>query len=156
MSTWLITPRCLRKGLLFIFQVDSFTALYMILTIVTTIGFCPKYSVNVPYPYPGITSILHAPTPGLTPAPEATNQYKCFTALQGSVLGHASIHSHAGRSCVLELNRNSDPMQLLWKPLINIPGLCWQAHIRFIPAGRSGYLFTHTECPQVPCRLSSG
>lgn len=151
-----MAPGCLRKGLLFIFQVDSFTALYMILTIVTTIGFCPKYSTNVPCPYPGVTSILRAPTPGLTPFPEVTNQYKCFTALQGSVLGHASIHSNARRSCVLELNRNSDPMQLLWKLPINIPGLCWQAHIRFIPAGQSGHLFSHTECPQVPCRLSSG
>lgn len=94
----------------------------------------------------------------LTPVPGVTNQYKCITALQGwavrqqSVPGTwLSIHSRA-----LELNRSSDPVQLLWKLPINIQGLCWQACIRFIPPGQSSHLFSHRECPWVPHRFSGG
>lgn len=58
--------------------------------------------------------------------------------------------------CALELNRSSDPVQLLWKLPINIQGLCWQACIRFIPPGQSSHLFSHRECPRVPRRFSGG
>lgn len=135
----------------------------MILAIVTTICFCPKYSANVPRPYPGVTSILHAPTPGLL---QQFQEWQIST--NASLLCRAgseaaecawdtALHSQPCQGCcALELNRSSDPVQLLWKPPINTQGLCWQACIRFIPPGQSSHLFSHRECPWVPCRFSVG